>query len=358
MTVSTIIGFILVAGIALCVLPILGGLKKASSVSSYEEGKIKKKNKILGIVALILILLLVVVPSSIRTVEAGTIAVVKEFGKAVDTRTSGMYFDLWFTRDYVVYDLTVQQEDIRTAAYSSDAQTMDIEMVVQYQIQPEHAIDIINNYGGLENLSNRIESVSIEKAKTVLSTKSAMNIIETRSTVSPTIEETIKSAISDDYYVNITTVVVTNIDFSDAFETTVEEKMIAEQEKLKAEYEKAKAIVEAEKELEVSKLEAQAAVAEAEGNAEAKLAIAEAEAKSIKLKSVEIARMLGFKITETVNGDETEYNIDFSGKSSSEIAVISDYLRYIEYLGTWNGTLPTTLVGENGASVMIPIENK
>ena len=65
---------------------------------------------------------------------------------------------------------------------------MDIEMVVQYQIQPEHVIDIINNYGSLEHLSNRIQSVSIDKAKTVLSQKSAMNIIETRSTVSPMIE--------------------------------------------------------------------------------------------------------------------------------------------------------------------------
>lgn len=75
--------------------------------------------------------------------------------------------------------------------------------------------------------------------------------------------------------------------------------MIAEQQKLKAQYEKEKAVIEAEKELEVSKLAAQAAVAKAEGNAEAALAIATAEARAIKLKSVEIARMLGFSINET-----------------------------------------------------------
>ena len=168
------------------------------------------------------------------------------------------------------------------------------------------------------------------------------------------IEASIKEAISADYYVNITTVVLTNIDFSDAFENTVEEKMIAEQQKLKAQYEKEKAVIEAEKELEVSKLAAQAAVAKAEGNAEAALAIATAEARAIKLKSVEIARMLGFSINETKTDDTVEYDIDFSGKSFEEISVISDYLKYIEYLESWNGELPSTLVTDGKAQIILP----
>jgi DNA-binding NarL/FixJ family response regulator len=105
-------------------------------------------------------------------------------------------------------------------------------------------------------LANRIESIATEKTKSTLSSYSAMNIIETRSTISPQVEEIIKSTVNDEYYVNIVAVVLTNIDFSDAFEKTVEDKMIAEQEKLKAEYEKETAIVNAVKELEVAKLAA------------------------------------------------------------------------------------------------------
>lgn len=355
MFISFFSGVILVVGIIICIAVIGTNAKKISHADAYSNtAKLKRGNRIAGIIAAVLLLVLVAVPASIHTVDAGTIAVVKEFGKPVDTRTSGIYFDFWLTREYVTYDLTVQQEDIKAAAYSSDAQTMDIEMVVQYQIQPEHVIDIINNYGSLEHLSNRIQSVSIDKAKTVLSQKSAMNIIETRSTVSHMIEASIKEAISADYYVNITTVVLTNIDFSDAFENTVEEKMIAEQQKLKAQYEKEKAVIEAEKELEVSKLAAQAAVAKAEGNAEAALAIATAEARAIKLKSVEIARMLGFSINETKTDDTVEYDIDFSGKSFEEISVISDYLKYIEYLESWNGELPSTLVTDGKAQIILP----
>ena len=70
-----------------------------------------------------------------------------------------------------------------------------------------------------------------------------MEIIETRSSISPTVENTIKAAVNEEYCVDIVAVVLTNIDFSDAFEKTVEDKMIAEQEKLKAQYEKETAIV-------------------------------------------------------------------------------------------------------------------
>ncbi len=352
--ISFAIGAVLVVAVVACAAAAVSLTRRIKN-ANYSDKKLNSRRNVFAVLALVLLVVLIIVPGSIKTVQAGSIAVVKELGRAIDTRSSGMYFDLWITRSYVYYDLTVQQEDVRTAAYSSDAQTMDIEMVVQYQIQPEHAVDIINNYGDLVNLSNRIQSVSIEKAKTVLSSKSAMNIIETRATVSPMIEESIKSAISDDYYVNITTVVVTNIDFSDAFENTVEEKMIAEQQKLKAEYEKEKAIVEAQKELEVAKLEAQAVIASAEGNAEAKLAIADAEAKAIKTKSVEIARMLGFDVIEEKNGDTVTYTIDFTGKSAEEIQVISDYLKYIEYLSTWDGKLPTTVLGDS-ASVILPLQ--
>jgi hypothetical protein len=47
---------------------------------------------------------------------------------------------------------------------------------------------------------------------------------------------------SDKYYVEIVNVLITNIDFSDAFEKAVEDKMIAEQLQLQAEYEAALAM--------------------------------------------------------------------------------------------------------------------
>ena len=332
-----------------------GEVKKKKRNVEYE---VVVKNKLVQFIAAIVIavvsvFVLVIVPGSIHQIEAGQVAVVKIWGEAKEVRTAGIHYDFWISHKYEIYDTKVQQSTITTQAYSSDGQTMDIELIIQFQIQQENAMKIATNYGGLEMLQNRIETISTEKMKSVLSQKSAMTIIETRSTVSPDVEEAIRAAITKDYYVNITSVVLTDISFSDAFEKTVEDKMIAEQEKLKAEYEKEKAIIQAEQALEVAKLEAEAKLAEAEGEAKAIEEIAKANANAIKVKSVEVARMLGFTINETAVEGGIEYEIDFEGKTEEEIKVISDYLKYIEYLEVWNGELPD-VVTDGSTTIMIP----
>ena len=52
------------------------------------------------------------------------------------------------------------------------------------------------------------------------------------------VADAVEMAIGADYFVDIQTVALTNIDFSDAFEKAVEEKMVADQKKLQAEIEK------------------------------------------------------------------------------------------------------------------------
>lgn len=323
--------------------------------------KFKKLNLAGTIVVLVSVVCLVLFPGSFHTVEAGQIAVVKHLGEARNVRTAGTYFDFWITEKYEFYDAKVQNMDIKTQAYSKDAQTMSIAMNVQYKIDDSKVIDIANQYGTIDLLANRIESIATEKAKATLSSYSAMNIIETRSTISPLVEETIKSAVNEEYCVDIVAVVLTNIDFSDAFEKTVEDKMIAEQEKLKAEYEKETAIVNAEKELEVAKLQAQAKLEKAKADAEAQIEVARAEAQAVKLKSIEVARALGFNIKELKITDadgvvtSIEYEIDFEGKTDEEIKLITEYLKYIEYLSKWDGKLPGVVAGDS-ASIMIPVD--
>lgn len=348
-----LIALVLAAGM---VLSIALAIKKKSS-----SGKV-------GVVpvafAIVFAIALCIVPMSIHIVNTGEIAVVKHMGEAKEVKTAGMHFDLWITEQYDYYDSKVQNVEISTQAYSSDAQTMNISMTLQYQISIENAIEIAKQYGSLDALQNRIEAIAIEKTKSVLSSYKAMDIISDRASMSPKVEEVIIGAITDEYFVNVSTVVLTNIDFSTAFEKAVEEKMIAEQKKLQAEYENEMKVAAAE-------AEAKAAIQKAEGEAKAELIAAEAqrdaqvelsraEALSIQLKSVEIARALGFDVTETKSVDEegnptVEYAIDFTGKSADEIALITDYLKYIEYLAKWDGKLPTVMSGD-GASIILPVD--
>ena len=326
----------------------------------YAHTKKRKKAFAISIVCGIAFCLLAgTISPSFHTVEAGQVAVVKHLGEAKNVRKAGTYFDFWVTERYEIYDAKVQNLEVKTQAYSKDAQTMDIAMTVQYQIDSNKAITIANQYGSIEVLANRIESVATEKAKSTLSSYSAMQIIEIRSSISPQVEGVIKQAVTEEYCVDIVAVVLTNIDFSAAFEKTVEDKMIAEQEKLKAQYEKETAIVNAEKELEVAKLAAQAKIEKAKADAQAQVEVARAEAEAIQLKSIEVARALGFTILEEeIAGEDgalfVEYTIDFTGKSTEEIQVITDYLKYVEYLSKWDGKLPTVVGGES-ATVLLPM---
>lgn len=324
---------------------------KSSDIHWYagtpEEDKkqLKKQKKSLltktyisAAFGLAMLVAFVVIPFSFHEVETGEIAVVKKYGKTIGTKTAGLNFDLWFVNKYEYYDLKAQEITTEIAAYSLDAQTMTSTLTLQYRIQADKVMEINEQYGSLETLNSRITSVAIEKSKVVLSSQSAMQIIENRDILGSQLAEEISKAMTH-YNVNVELAVLTNIDFSDAFEKVVEDKMIAEQEKLKAQYEKEKAIIQAEQALEVAKKQAEAEIAKAEGNAQAQIAIAEAQAETIKLKSLEIARMLGF---EVVNDE-----IVMEGHTPEEIKTISDYLKYITYLETWDGKLPETMVGDS-----------
>ena len=227
-----------------------------------------------GILAFTLLIAFILVPFSFHTVSSGEVAVVKHLGKIEDVKTAGTHYDLWFTNKYITYDTKIQDFEVFTSAYSSDAQPMEIAMTIQYQILSDKVVDIATQYGKLNILQNRIESVAIERVKAVLSSHKAMDIIAKRANISKDVEEAIKETIGDEYYVNVTTVVLDNVDFSDAFEQAVEDKMIAEQAKLKADYENDKKVANAKAQIDISKAEA-----------EARMIAAEAEAKANKIIS-------------------------------------------------------------------------
>ena len=247
---------------------------------------------ITGVIGALLVIAFIIVPFSFHTVNTGELAVVRHLGKITDVREAGTNFDLWFVNKYEKYDTKVQNVDILTAAYSSDAQTMEVTMTLQYQIMPDKVIDIATQYGSLEVLQSRIQSIAIEKTKAVLSSYKAMDIIAQRASISPAVEDAIKDAIGEEYFVKVNTVVLSNIDFSNAFEQAVEDKMIAEQAKLKADYENEKKVAAAEADAAAKLKEAQAQIEIAQAAADAKLkealaqkAIAEAEAEALLIKA-------------------------------------------------------------------------
>lgn len=372
-----------------------------ANILYYSKKSISKNYKLPLLIGVIVsLILLILVPSSFHQVETGTIAVVRHLGKITDIRNPGTYFDFYMTNTYEIYDAKVQQDRITTSAYSKDGQTMDLEVFLQYQVQTENIIKIATEYGNLDALQARIETVTIEKTKSVMSSAEAMTIVQNRSKFSNDVSSAVRDGISGDYYVNVRDVVLTNIDFTDEFEKSVENKVIAEQDKQAS-------ITKAEAELEVAKLEAQRKIAEAEGNAEAQKIIAQATAEAATSKIIEVAKSIGYEIkssyvylvtTETdidgnvsIEKEEITSNEKLKEETSSETiqeneqvktvtrtvslrrtineidvttgpgqekfkSLVEDYLQYLAYLDKWDGVLPTVVSGEDALSIIIPNE--
>lgn len=295
--------------IGIIVALILIGAIVGCSYGIYKSNKHKLGVGIFTAMTIVLVLTFILIPFSFHTVNSGEVAVVKNLGKLTDVRTAGTNFDLWITKTYQKYDTKVQNVDIQTAAYSSDAQTMDIALTLQYQIMSDKVIEIATEYGSLETLQSRIMSIATEKTKSVLSSYKAMEIIADRASISPAVEQTIMDAIGDEYFVNVNAVVLTNIDFSDAFELAVEEKMIAEQAKLKADYEN------------------QTKIAQAEADAQAKLKAAEAEIEIAKANAEALAI-------------EAEAQSAANNKISSSL---TDKVLQSQFYEKWNGVLPSVM---------------
>ena len=371
--------------------------KKKGVITVNDKGT-KKKNLVGAIISVSGLVLTILVPPSFHQVEAGQVAVVKSLGKVVGTRHPGTYFDFHLVNEYTYFDTTIQKLDVSTASYSSDAQTMEIQMTIQYKIDATKAENILTEYTNMSSLAQRIEKVADDNVKTVLSQYTAMRIIETRAKISPEVESVIKNEVDDKYYVTVTAVNLTDIQFTDEFEKSVENKVIAEQEKEAA-------ITKAEQELEVAKLEAEAKIVAAQGDAESQKIIASATAEAMAIKIVELAKSLGFKVTESytqkvetvitssidnslissssieeeittypnigvkVTKDETnniittvtttltntKYVIEYDAEHTEEdLQVIIEFIKYLEYLEKWDGKLPSVMTGSEGVEIIIP----
>lgn len=315
-----------------------GGIALAINGTSYkrERGGPSKSKLGLGIAASVLgFALFLTIPFSFHQVETGEVAVVKELGEVKDVRGAGVHFDFWMTNTYIKYDTKIRSLSIETQSYSQDAQTMTVQMSVHYQIDAAKSKEIASKYGTLDVLENRITGKAIQETKDVLTQRGAEKIISERNLISQEIATAVENAIGSDYYVDIQTVALTNIDFSDAYEKAVEDKMVAEQVKKQKDYENEAREAAAETDKKVKELQAEA-------DAIAKEKAAEAEANAIAIKSLEVARMLGLTVLEN------DVEIIKPNLTADESKLIADYLKYIEYLSVWDGKLPEVVTDGSG----------
>ncbi len=251
---------------------VMTGISNSCVKSEYtSEQKVGKKLKSLrwavsGILLAILILIMLI--SGIRIIDSTEVGVVRTWGQI--NREIGAGFNIInpISESVENYDLRIHVREATFASYTKDAQALEAGVEYQYKLRPGEVVDVAQEYGSYEILETKLSSVVEEKVKVVFAEYSAMPLLENRSSLSSQVFDRLKE-LEDLYHVTFTSAVVNNIDFSDAFEASVEAKMKAEQDALKAEQEKKTAVVKAEQNKEVAEIQAQAAIAQAEGEAEA-----------------------------------------------------------------------------------------
>ena len=253
----------------------------------------------LGSSVLIAIVAVYILFASWYTVDQGERAVVLRLGATVGVAEPGLHFKLpWVDSIRMV---TVQNQNRRyqaLEAYSRDQQPANLTVSVTFVVV--EPLEIYSQYGDLDTAVTRLIDPRVTSGvKTIFGQYDAVRAIQERAGLNVDVGDAITSAITGP--INIISIQIENIDFSDAYEQSVEQRMLAQVE-----------IQRREQNLRTTEVEAQIARTKAQGEAEATRLRGDAEAAAIRARA-----------------DALRANAD---------------LVQLQAVEKWDGKLPTTMV--------------
>ena len=280
-----------------------------------------KKWLIIAGVAVALVLLVMVTCTA--TVETGYTGIVTTFGKVEDvTLEAGLHFKSPFQR-IIAMDNREQKTSFTTEAFSSDIQQVNIIGSINYAINKSTAMNLFKEVG-TDYFNKLVYPRMLEITKGVFSKYSAENLVANRQKLSEQIRDGLYEELKD-YGINVISLSIENLDFTDAFTDAVEAKQVAAQKKLQAEIEQAQMTMETEQQAERKRINA-----EAEANVQKINADAEAYATRVRSEAEAEANK---KIAESLTENLIKFN----------------------EIKAWDGKLPTFMAGEG--SSMVPVLN-
>ena len=284
-------------------------------IDAEDRGK-----RLIRTAATVVALLLLVV-SCVTYVPTGYTGIVTTFGKVHDTTLdAGISFKApW---DNVIrMDNREQRFSFELEAFSKDIQEVDLKGSVNLNIDKSTAMNLYREVG-TDYINVLIAPRVQEDIKIVIARYTAETLVENRQVASDAMYDLLREELAAKG-INVISIAIENLDFSDTFESAVEAKQVATQEKQRAKTQQEQQTMEAEQAAARKKIEAEAA-------AEVVRIQADAEAYEIKTKADAEAEA-NEKIAATV----TEELIDYTQAQN------------------WNGKLPSTYIGSGSAIPVI-----
>ena len=218
------------------------------------------------------------------TIDEGTRGVVLRNGAVIGVANPGLNFKVPIIDEVRIISIQTHNRRYENVpSYSKDQQPANITISVNYRAAVDRVTDIYTHYGSLEGLESRlIDPRLYEQLKNVFGRYTALSAVQDRARLNFDIQKAFTESVQGPLVIESTQ--IENIDFSEAYEKSIEERMLAEVEveKLKQNAEREK--VQAEITVTKAKAAADAALAEAEAKAKATRLAGEAEAAAIKAK--------------------------------------------------------------------------
>jgi len=302
-------------GLVIAIICLIGCIMAGKMIDERYYGGLKKAMPIIGIVACAIIIIV----SCVSYVPTGYTGIVTTFGKVHDeVLDAGLNFHAPWD-NVIKMDNREQRITFNLEAFSKDIQQVDVQGSINYNIDKSTAMNLYKDVG--TNYSEILIGPRInEDVKIIIARYTAENLIESRQKAADAIYELIKNELAPKG-INVISFAIENIDFTDAFESAVEAKQVATQEKQKAQTQQEQQTMEATQAAERQRIAAQA-------EADVKKIDADADAYATKIKAEA----------------EAEANDKINKSLTDQLISYNQMLR-------WDGKLPTFMGGDS----MIPV---
>lgn len=266
----------------------------------------QKRFNLLVALCLLLIVTQILTACGFEIVDTGYRGVETRFGKVVgEPLGEGLHFYNPFTTDITEYGVREQKWEQKTAIFTRDTQQVDVEFAVVYYPDPKHVHRLYQEVGQLDMLEEKIiRPVVLGSIKDAIGEVIADELVSKRELVTKAALKEVKENLSARSVI-VSDLQFTNLDFDNAYEQAVEQKVVAIQQAQKA---KNDTVTIQEK-------------------ARQTVFTAEAEAQAMKIKSEALSKNQSLIALEWVNKWKGEVPGVVLGGGSTTMVNLSDLMK-------------------------------
>ena len=275
--------------------------------------------------AVVGLLAIAVILGSWYTVDQTERGVLLRYGAVIGTAQPGLGFKL------PLID-SVEKVSVKTStfswdkmnSYSFDQQPADLKISVTLRASPDKVADLYAKFGRLDTAVNQVVSPVVnQQVKVVFGRYTAVKAIQERGALNSAIKDAITETLKYDSMIIIESVQLENIEFSQTYLHSIEQRMLAEVE-----------VQKLQQNAEREKVQAQITVTQANAKANAVRAEAQANAEATRLNGE--AKASNIKITGEAEAAAIEARSKALGTNPNLVTLVQ--------AERWNGVLPTTMV--------------